>query len=277
MKLFILVAVVAIAATLLHPVSRNGLKFAFWLVSYSGPRTHGSVTHQGAAITYRCYGNGPYIVLLHGGLSNSFDWFSQIPFLINHGLGVVLIDTRGHGLSTIGDAALTYRQFAEDVVVVLDRLDITSAIFIGWSDGGNTILRLAEKYPERVDRMVLISANYSPRGLQDPELLAFESGWTGKLKRWILGSNDPNLVDDVRNLWMKHPRLTPDDLKPIAVPTLVLIGENDAITVRHAMEMSNALPDAKLEVLKGARHHALMTNADEVNSLVQQFIGDDDG
>lgn len=273
MSLFVgLILLMVLGAGWIYPVSRNAAIYIYWSVCDAPPVTRGSVNFRAAAISYRAYGTGPPLVLLHGGLSSSFDWFSQVPYFSARGWRVILIDTRGHGRSTMGDARFTYTNLAADVIEVLDRLGVDKANFLGWSDGGNTVLRLAQQYPPRVDRIVLISANYSPAGLTDTGLDNLDSGWPQRLLRTMSGSGSARLVEKVTQLWKNHPQLAPNDLHTITAPTLVVFGENDYISRKHADEMVAALPRAELYIVPGAGHHSLMTHAGELNTSLQRFL-----
>jgi pimeloyl-ACP methyl ester carboxylesterase len=139
------------------------LHYLWW--SAGSEAKHGSVLSQGAKIHYTSYGQGAPILLLHGGLSNRLSWFSQLPWLVDAGRRVILLDTRGHGASSLGHSEFSYHLLAADAVRVLDALGIERADVIGWSDGGNIALQLARDWPRRVDRIVAISANFDPSGL----------------------------------------------------------------------------------------------------------------
>src|SRR4051812_30793339 len=77
---------------------------------------HGYVRTDGALIWYGTYGagDGPPVVMLHGGLGHSGNWGFQIPALVAAGYRVVLIDTRGHGRSTRDAEPYTYQLLASD-------------------------------------------------------------------------------------------------------------------------------------------------------------------
>ena len=153
---------------LLMPISGNFARYLWWRYTADpGPET-GSVDTEGAAIHYQHYrGRGPAILLLHGGLSHRLSWFSQLPWLVSSGRGIVVIDIRGHGRSGLGERALSYLRLASDVLAVMDALHLPKADIIGWSDGGNTALVLAHRWRKRVERIVAISANYDPSGLTE--------------------------------------------------------------------------------------------------------------
>src|SRR5262245_2214151 len=103
----------------------------------------GHVAHEGARIWHASYGQGPPVVLLHGGLGHSGNWAYQLQALLGAGYRVILIDSRGHGRSTRDDRPYTYELMASDVLAVMDELNIDKAGFVGWSDGACIALVLA--------------------------------------------------------------------------------------------------------------------------------------
>src|SRR5262245_25161832 len=132
----------------------------------------GDVEVGDARIHYALYGRGSPVVLLHGAMSNGEHWALQVPALAaNH--QVVVIDSRGHGRSTLGSQGLHYAQMANDVVAVLDSLKVDRASFVGWSDGGIIALELARHHSDRVNRVFAFGANsdttaYIPHGTDAP-------------------------------------------------------------------------------------------------------------
>jgi pimeloyl-ACP methyl ester carboxylesterase len=191
---------------------------------------------------------------------------------VAQGRQLILVDTRGHGVSTIGRANFTYQNFAEDVIAVLDQLNISRSDFVGWSDGGNTSLRLAELYPARVDRIILLSANYSPAGLIDPNFSNFNKSWWNTFWWKIRGSGRTELINKVKSLWQNHPKLTPTDLTNINSPTLVIVGEDDEVALHHTRKMVAALPHSTFHLIRNAGHMALMTHAAEFNQVTLSFL-----
>src|SRR5262245_55918106 len=127
------------------------------------PTAKGLVAVGGASIYYAVFGNGTPVVLLHGGGGNGDHWANQLPALADEHR-VIVIDTRGQGRSTRDKAAPTYDRFASDVIAVLDHLKIKRASIVGWSDGGETALKLAIDHAARVDKIFVLGANYDENG-----------------------------------------------------------------------------------------------------------------
>ncbi len=219
---------------------------------------------------------------MHGGLSNKLSWFSQIPWLVTAGRRVVLIDTRGHGDSTPGNTRLSYQVFVEDTQQVLDKLGIRRTDIVGWSDGGIIALLLGREAPQRVGRIVAISANFHPSGLI-PEADRIQNvphrfsrnkiaGW---LRSWWSGADEQHaaLETEIKALWQTAPQFDHSDLQAITAPTLVIAGENDIIELSHSGELAKMLTNAKIEIVLGAGHAAPVTHAGQINPLIASFFG----
>jgi pimeloyl-ACP methyl ester carboxylesterase len=261
------------------PVSGNLLRYLLWSLSPAGTAaTEGKIATADADIHYLSYGSGRPLLLLHGGLSNRLSWFSQIPHLVTAGRQLILTDTRGHGRSGLGGRELTYRLLASDVVRVLDHLGIHRTDVVGWSDGGNTALLLARWWPDRIDRMVVISANYAPSGLT-PETKADNARQSSGPVLWLrrlwtgAGERTAELERRVKRLWRTGPTLTLSDLRAIHAPTLVIVGSNDVVSVEHSRQMGDALPYGKLLVIDGGGHSLPVTHAGAINRAIDRFLG----
>ena len=193
------------------PVPNNFVHYLGWRLTTAVQIKQGVLTYDGAQIHYMAYGQGKPVLLLHGGLSNRLSWFSQIPWLVQAGRQVVLMDTRGHGESTLGQAKLSYGLFAKDVIQVLDRLGIGQIDVIGWSDGGIIALMLGRDWPKRVGNIIAISANFDPSGLKPETDRASQTRDTGHLRRvwqWLqgwwsgAGENFAELEAKIWRLWV---------------------------------------------------------------------------
>ncbi len=277
---FLLIGLVAVFI-FLKPISVNYLNYRIWKGS-NGQSATGFIDYRGAKIHYAVYGQGDPVLMLHGGLADQQSWFSQLPWLVESGRCVILIDTRGHGESTHGDLELNYQLFAEDSLQVLDKLGIRRTDIIGWSDGGITALLMGLEAPERVRRIVAISANYNPSGLlnnadqtQGENHLNLQVNvidWLRSL--WPESPNEAHqaLEKELNNLWRTEPHLTRSDLQVIVAPTLVIAGENDIIDLSHSGELAEMLTYGKVEIVLGAGHAAPVTHAKQINELIASFL-----
>lgn len=262
---------------MLLQISGNLLRYLRWRATAPGRPLKRSLQVGDAEIHYRSYGQGPAILLLHGGLSHRLSWFSQVPWLVTSGRQVILLETRGHGASGLGNSELSYRLLASDAAQILHQLSVQHADVIGWSDGANTALLLAQDWPELVDRIIAISGNTDPSGLT-PEARTEDHiqsrGLTYWFKRWLTGAGArfSDLEKRIKHLWQTGPTLPPTALDSIKAPTLVIIGEQDLVSPEHARQMAKRLPNGTLFVVSGGGHATQVTHADQVNSLIGRFL-----
>ena len=196
--------------------------------------------------------------------------------LVRSGRQVILIDTRGHVKSTLGTEALSYRLFAEDVLKVLKHLSIRKADFIGWSDGGITALILAQDSPSFVNRIMAISANISPDGLQEGSQNLFGKKvqpFIGWIKKSWAGSKDylNKLEEHIWRIWTS-PIMSEIDLSSVVAPTLIIVGESDIVTQEHSQKMASLLKDGEFVAINKGGHATPITHAREINALINSFI-----
>jgi pimeloyl-ACP methyl ester carboxylesterase len=114
---------------------------------------------NGEALAYIDMGNptGTPVVLIHGYTDNARDWVPMLPF-VSRDFRLILVDLRGHGKSDKPDCCYTRFDFAYDIVLLLDQLEIPKADVVGHSLGSIVAQTIAEYWPQRVDRAVLISS-----------------------------------------------------------------------------------------------------------------------
>ena len=110
-------------------------------------------------------GQGEPLILLHGNGEDSTYFVNQIDEFSSY-YRVLALDTRGHGQTPRGEASFTIRQFADDLLVFLDRMNIQKANILGFSDGANIAMCFASKYPERVLKLVLNGGNLDTQGIE---------------------------------------------------------------------------------------------------------------
>jgi pimeloyl-ACP methyl ester carboxylesterase len=122
--------------------------------------TRTSVLAGGHSIAYREAGpaDGPVVVLLHGLASDADTWDKAIDLLAERGLRVLAVDLLGHGASDKPITDYLLDDFAESLARFLDALGIPSATLCGHSFGGAIAMYFGTRYPERVERVVLVSA-----------------------------------------------------------------------------------------------------------------------
>ncbi|MBC8334307.1 MAG: alpha/beta fold hydrolase [Anaerolineales bacterium] len=118
---------------------------------------------------YEVHGSGEPLLVLHGS-SGSIEDMKNGVVELSKNYQVIAVDTRGHGRTTDSDQPFSYELFAKDFIALMDLLEIDRAHILGLSDGGITGLTMAIYYPDRVNKLVTIGANFTPDGLTDLEI-----------------------------------------------------------------------------------------------------------
>lgn len=243
------------------------------------PALSGRIAHDGVAIWFATYGAGPPVILLHGGLANSDYWGNQVPTLTRAGYRVILIDSRGHGRSSRDERPYTYELMASDVVAVMDVLKVPRAAVVGWSDGAIIGLVMAMKRPDRVTRVFAFAANMDPSGVKptvqsDPTFSRFEGEAAAAYARL---SPTPNGFDAfskaINRMWETEPNYKAEDLARISTPVAIVDGDHDeAIKREHTEYLTRSIPGAKLIILPGVSHFAMLQDPGQFNAAMLAFL-----
>jgi pimeloyl-ACP methyl ester carboxylesterase len=242
--------------------------------------TEGYVDHDGARIWYGTAGKGESVVLLHGGMESSLSWGNQVPALIKTHHKVILIDSRGHGRSTMGPYPLSYEKMQSDVVAVMDTLRLKKVSFVGWSDGAIISLIMAMKNPERVNRVYAFGANMNTDAIVSG---AFTSPMLSEVaarlaKDYARISPTPNqfgtLHQAVETMQRNEPNYTTKELAPIRVSKIAIAdGDHEEfITRAHTDYLTATIPGAKLIILPNVSHFAPWQDSTTFNNSVIRFL-----
>jgi pimeloyl-ACP methyl ester carboxylesterase len=239
----------------------------------------GYANNDGARIWYSTYGTGEPVILLHGGLGNTGNWGNQVPFLVESGRRVILIDSRGHGRSTRDSRPYTYELMASDVLAVMDSLNVQSAAVVGWSDGACIALILAMQVPARITRVFFFACNMDPSGTK-------QIAWPNPVldrclsrhrKDYACLSATPDDFDAffaaIGLMMTTEPNYTAAQLAEIRVSVAIAISERDEfIRLEHAEYLARTIPGAQLLRLQEVTHFAPLQRPDSFNSVLQTFL-----
>jgi pimeloyl-ACP methyl ester carboxylesterase len=112
---------------------------------------------HGHRVAYRCAGNGPVIVLVHGITATSATWERVMPALAKR-FTVLAPDLLGHGESAKPRGDYSLGAYASGIRDLMIALELDRATFVGHSLGGGIAMQLAYQFPERLERLVLVSS-----------------------------------------------------------------------------------------------------------------------
>lgn len=232
-------------------------------------------------------------------LSNSLGtdlgmWDRQAAALAGHYF-VVRYDTRGHGQSSRGSAAVTLARLGQDVVGLLDHLDIRRAHFCGISMGGMIGQWLGIHAPGRIGKLVLANTAArigNPAAWQTRASQVRKDGMTGvadgSSARWFTADFAAREPAEVDRLVQRLREQTPEgyasccdalaeadlreEVKSIASPVLLIAGRHDPVTtVADAHWLAAQVADAKVEELD-ASHLSNIESANEFTACLRRFL-----
>ena len=246
---------------------------------------------------YEEIGNeGPPIILIHGfGLNRSIWKDLAGNYLSPH--RVILPDVRGHGESEAPEGVYPMTLLAEDIFQLMDFLQIEQAAVCGHSMGGYITLAFADKYPERLAGLGLITTRAevdTEEKQADRYQMAVDVKKKGAIvladslaskltndehvqqKSYeILKNTDPLGIIGVLQGMAQRPDRR-DLLSRIRVPTLVVAGDQDQIIdEKDARLLANAIPMGRFHLVSGAGHMPMMEKpealAEGMNWLISQM------
>jgi pimeloyl-ACP methyl ester carboxylesterase len=252
-------------------------------------------TVSGAAFNYEEEGTGPTIVLLHGFPLDNRVWESQQRALSDR-WRVITPDLRGFGGSK-SEHAFTMESLADDVHALLMEIQALPCVLGGLSMGGYVALAYVKKYPTDLRGLMLIDTRAegdSPEGRQAREKmieLARDSGSRAvadqMMPKMLASGASPQVTQSLRQIMEACPSTTIQhalaamrdrsdqiaNLASIALPTLIIVGDKDAITPpAMAQTMHRTIPRSTLAVIPGAGHMAVTEKPDAVNEAIRKFL-----
>jgi non-heme chloroperoxidase len=271
-------------------------------------------THDGVEIFYKDWGrkNAQPIVFHHGWPLSADDWDNQMLYFVDQGYRVIAHDRRGHGRSTQVSEGHDMDHYAADAAAVVAHLDLHEAVHIGHSTGGGEATRYVAQHGQkgkRVAKLVLISAvppimvktAANPGGLPIEVLDGLRKELAANRAQFYVdfasgpfyGYNRPGAKASqgvIQNWWRQsmmggakahydgikafsETDFT-EDLKVIAVPTLVMHGDDDQIVpiANSAMLSAKLLKNGTLKVYERFPHGMCTTHAEVINPDLLAFI-----
>ena len=220
-------------------------------------------------LNYIEQGEGQPFIFLHGNGEDSSYFVHQIDHFSEY-YRVIAIDTRGHGQSPRGDKPFTIKQFAEDLKDFMDEKDISKAIILGFSDGGNIAMEFAMKHLERVDKLIVDGANLFPSGVKPLYQWPIEIGY--RIAKLFSKKSEKALRNtEMLGLMVNEPHIDPSELACLTLPVLVVAGTKDMIKGSHTELIYKNLPNAQIAIVEGD-HFVANKNPKAFNKEVEDFL-----
>jgi len=226
---------------------------------------HAQVTGKYAKVNglnmyYEIHGDGYPLVLIHGGGSTLETTFGRILPALARTNKVIAVEMQAHGHTSDIDRAMTFEQDADDIAELLRHLNVAKANIFGFSNGASTTLYVALRHPQLVNKIIVASTMYNKAG-------AFSGFWDMMNQATFEGMPQPykeaflRINPDKDALYAMYKRdvtrmqnfkdIPQQDIASIAAPALVVCGNQDVVTVEHAVAMFRTMKNAQLAVFPG--------------------------
>jgi pimeloyl-ACP methyl ester carboxylesterase len=220
----------------------------------------GCASVNGLKMYYEIYGKGAPLVLIHGGGSTIQTSFGRVLHSFSQERQVIAVELQGHGHTPDINRPETFEQDADDVAALLRYLKIENADFFGFSNGGNTTMQIAIRYPNLVRKIILGSAFFKRDGiyphfwesLNHSRLKDMPQLLKDAYKKVAADSNDlSKMYEKDKKRMVEFKDWKAEVIHSINVPALIIIGDKDVVRPEHAVEMFRLLPHARLAILPG--------------------------
>ena len=255
--------------------------------------TTGYAPVNGLKMYYEIHGSGEPVVLLHGAfMTITNNWTGWIDEL-SKTRKVIAVEMQGHGRTADIDRDISGANLADDVAALLDYLKIPRADLIGYSMGGGVAMQCAIRHPEKVRKVVSISARFRQDGLVKEGLDLFPkltadafkgSPIEAEYKKLSPTPNDfTKFVKHVMAGASKPYDFGADKLKATKAPFLFIHGDADGVRLDHISEMFSLKgggifgdmqprSESRLAILPNTTHVTLMNRMSTIVPMVNDFL-----
>jgi pimeloyl-ACP methyl ester carboxylesterase len=263
------------------------------VVSAQQKPTTGYAPVNGLKMYYEVHGSGDPVVLLHGSFMTITNNWTQWIGELSKTRKVIAIEMQGHGRTADINREFSYEHFADDVAALLDYLKIPSADLIGYSMGGGVAMKCAIRHPEKIRKVVSISARFRQDGLVKEGLDAFPKLTPEAFKdspieiEYKKLSPTPDKFADLVN-HIKAMASTPfdfgaDKLRATKAPMFFIHGDADGVRLDHIAEMfrlkggevhgdMRPRSASRLAILPDTTHVTLMDRMPVIVPMVNAFL-----
>lgn len=260
---------------------------------------------DGVSLAYQTGGraDGRPVILLHGLTGNSNLWSATVSALAPR-FRVLGLDLRGHGSSGAGEdgTAFTFDRAATDVIELANALAVERFTLFGHGMGGDIAQLTALAHPGRLEALVLVGCGPGPLAEESGwaatrsriadvvERDGIEAGWEAYLEAGLLGYALEDVPREILDAWREQFVRTAapafvgfarasaaqadrtEALATLDLPTMVVVGDDDAAFLHHARALSAAIAGGELVHIPGGGHSPQITRADEFNEAVLLFL-----
>jgi len=233
----------------------------------------------------------PTIVLMHGSGLTHIVWSLHEQFYLSQGFNVLSVDLPGHGNSE-GPSLKSIEEISNWIKSLMFKVDVSKVIIIGHSQGCLVGIDFASRYPELIEKLVLVAGSYKMPVNQDlidlaeagderAVLLMMKWGYEGS-KAFIGGNPVKKIINSAREIRevlavdlkaCNNYKNGEESLKKIDCPTLCIFGDLDKmVPVKIGLKMSEQIKNSETKIISDCGHMIIFEKAFEMRKLVKEFI-----
>jgi pimeloyl-ACP methyl ester carboxylesterase len=222
-------------------------------------------------------GVGDPLVLLHPGLADARAFGPNLPALADR-FRVLTPERRGHGHSPDVPGPITFEAMAADTIGFIEQVVGGPVRLAGCSDGAIVALLVALDRPDLVERLACIAGPFHRDGWipeaidpanQPPEFMARSYGEVSPDG----AEHFPVVVDKLARAHVEGPTVDVAQLARLECRTLVMVADDDEVTLEHATAFYRALPQGEFAVVPGTSHGLLVEKPALCNAVLVEFFG----
>jgi pimeloyl-ACP methyl ester carboxylesterase len=239
----------------------------------SGAPSENYVEANGLRIFYRETGEGPPLVLVHGGLATGeIMWSDTVVGDLARRHRVLIPDSRGHGRTDNPSGVMRYDLMADDVAAFSAALGLERPVVVGYSDGAQVAVEIGLRHPGLAAALVIggVVTGQSEAYRQTLRELGFPLPGAVdvvEVERAMGGFYEtvqtahrrvplPEFLRQISELWHSVPDYTDEQLATIGTPSLVITGDRDGASVSDSLRLFRLLPAGELAFIPNADHGA---------------------
>jgi pimeloyl-ACP methyl ester carboxylesterase len=247
---------------------------------------------DGLKLYYEIHGTGEPLVLLHGGVGAT-EMFNDFMPSLSQNRQVIAVDLQAHGRTADTNRPLSYQAMADDVAALIRYLKFDKADVMGYSLGGEVALCTAIQHPDVVKKLVLVSTTFSRDGWY-PEIVSgmtqMGAGAAEPMKQTPMyqlyasiaprPEDWPVLLTKLGEMFRKDYDWS-KDVPTIKAPTLLVVGDADAVRTAHAVQFfellgggkrdggwdGSGVSNARLAILPGMTHYTIFSSPALVSTV----------
>ena len=231
------------------------------------------------------------IVLMHGSGLTHIVWSLHEQFYLSQGFNVLSVDLPGHGNSE-GPSLKSIEEISNWIKSLMLKADVSKVILVGHSQGCLVGIDFASRYPELIEKLVLVAGSYrmpvnqdlidlAEAGDEKAVLLMMKWGYEGS-KAFIGGNPVKKIINSAREIRevlavdlkaCNNYKNGEESIKKIDCPTLCIFGDLDKmVPVKIGQKMAEQIKNSETKIISDCGHMIIFEKAFEMRKLVKEFI-----